>query len=313
MEPPLTTLLLTHPACLGHDAGAHHPESPVRLRAVISEIERMDAFELLRREAPRASEDQLGRVHPIDYVRRILDSVPREGHVRLDPDTALSPGSGEAALRAAGAVCAAVDAVVAGEVRNAFCATRPPGHHAMPARAMGFCVFSNVAIGAAHARAVHGLRRLAIADFDVHHGNGTEAAVWNDPDTLYCSIHQAPLYPGTGARAARGAHGNIVNLPVPAGTASARWRTVVEREMLPAIEVFAPEMVLVSAGFDAHRADPLAGLELVEDDFRWITSELMRLAERHAHGRVVSTLEGGYDPRALARSVCAHLDALLHG
>jgi acetoin utilization deacetylase AcuC-like enzyme len=309
----VTTLLLTHPACLRHEMGAGHPEAPVRLEAILSEIERADAFELERREAPAATREQLERIHPRQYVASILDSVPERGYLRLDPDTVMCPGSGEAALRAAGAVCAAIDAVIAGEARNAFCAVRPPGHHAEPRRAMGFCLFNNIAVGAAHARAAHGLHRIAVLDFDVHHGNGTQAAFWDEAEVLYLSTHQSPLYPGTGGREERGAHGNIVNVPLPLGTGSADWRMAVESEILPAIDQHRPDLLLISAGFDSHRADPLADMHLVEDDFAWVTERLLRLAEKHGRGRIVSALEGGYDPRALARSVWAHLEVLLHG
>ncbi|MGH6915796.1 MAG: histone deacetylase family protein, partial [Geminicoccales bacterium] len=253
---------------------------------------------------------QLLRVHTTRYVDAILSAVPTSGHLRVDPDTVMSPGSGEAALRAAGGVCAAVDALIEGEASNAFCALRPPGHHAEPERAMGFCLFNNVAIGARQALAAHGLARVSIFDFDVHHGNGTQAAFQNEPKVQYLSTHQFPLYPGTGARAETGV-GNIVNRPLPAGTNSRTWRTVVEEDILPAIDGFAPDLVMISAGFDAHRADPLAMLELEQADYGWVTRELVGLARRHAHGRVVSVLEGGYDLRGLAESCLAHVDALL--
>ena len=222
----------------------------------------------------------------------------------------LNTFSGEAALRAAGAACAAVDAVMAGPVRHAFCAMRPPGHHAEAMEAMGFCVFNNVAVGALQARAAHGLSRLAIFDFDVHHGNGTQAIFWDDPDTLYVSTHQSPLYPGTGHLHERGIKGNILNRPLPPGTGSEAWRRVVERDVLPAIDHWRPQLVFISAGFDAHMDDPLASMALVEDDFAWVTRELCGIAGRHAEGRVVSVLEGGYDAAALARSVVAHLQEL---
>jgi acetoin utilization deacetylase AcuC-like enzyme len=309
----MTTFFYTHPACLEHEPGAGHPDAPVRLKAIVAEVERADLIGLERREAPQASRLQLARIHPPAHIERILALIPAEGQVRIDADTVVSPGSREAALRAAGAACAAVDAVASGEAANAFCAIRPPGHHAEPERAMGFCLFNNVAIAAAHARAEHGLARIAIVDVDVHHGNGTQAAFWDDPDTLYLSTHQSPLYPGTGAREERGAHGNVVNLPLPMGTGSLAWRKVVEAEILPAIDAFAPDLILLSAGFDAHRADPLADMGLVEEDYAWVTRELLRLAGTHAGGRLVSVLEGGYDPRALARSVVAHLQALVDG
>jgi acetoin utilization deacetylase AcuC-like enzyme len=310
----MTTLLYTHPSSLEHDTGPGHPESPARIRAILAMLEREERKGALigveRREPPRATRDQLERVHTSRFVEAILSAVPKEGHLRVDPDTVMSPGSGEAALRAAGAACAAVDAVIGGEAKNAFCAMRPPGHHAEPERAMGFCLFNNVAAGARQALAVRGLERVSIFDFDVHHGNGTQAMFEDDPRVQYLSTHQWPLYPGTGARAETGV-GNIVNRPLPAGTGSREWRSVVEADILSAIDAFAPQLVMVSAGFDAHRSDPLAMLELVEDDYGWVTRELVGLADRHASGRLVSVLEGGYDLTALAASCLAHLDGLL--
>ena len=306
----MTLLFYTHPIALEHDAGPGHPESRVRLEAINEAVGKAAVPGLVRRDAPEASLEQVRRVHPEPYPSAILDAVPERGLVQLDPDTAISPASGEAALRAAGAACAAVDAVLADEARAAFVAMRPPGHHAEPDRAMGFCLFNNVAVAAMQARHGHGLGRIAIFDFDVHHGNGTQAAFWNDAATLYVSTHQWPLYPGTGAAAERGAHGNILNCPLPPGTGSVAWRRVVEREVLPALDAWAPELVLVSAGFDAHAADPLAQMLLDEADFAWVTRELTAIAARHAGGRLVSVLEGGYDPAALARSVVAHLRAL---
>jgi acetoin utilization deacetylase AcuC-like enzyme len=309
----MTTLLYTHPSSLEHDTGPGHPESPARSRAIFAMLEREERKGALvgieRREPRRATREQLGRVHTPRFVEAILSAVPREGYVRVDPDTVMSPGSGEAALRAAGAACDAVDAVIGGEARNAFCALRPPGHHAEPERAMGFCLFNSVAAGARQALAFHGLERISIFDFDVHHGNGTQAVFEDDPRVQYLSTHQWPLYPGTGARAETGV-GNIVNRPLPAGTGSREWRSVVESDILTAIDVFAPELVMVSAGFDAHEADPLAMLELAEDDYGWVTRELVALADRHADGRLVSVLEGGYDLSALANSCLAHLDGL---
>ena len=307
----MSLLFFTHPSGLAHDAGPGHPEAPVRLKAVLRAVDEAAIPGLERREATPATREQLERVHPGLYIDRILESIPAEGLRRLDADTVACPASGEAALRAAGAVCAAVDAVVGGEAKVAFSAMRPPGHHAEPMQAMGFCFFNNIAVGALQARAVHKLSRLAVVDFDVHHGNGSQAMFWDDPDTLYVSTHQSPLYPGTGAVRERGIKGNIVNRPLPPGADGAAFRSLVEREVLPVLDRFRPELVLVSAGFDAHRADPLANLMLEEDDFTWITRELVRIARRHAGGRVVSALEGGYDPPALARSVVAHLRALV--
>ncbi len=309
----MTTLLYTHPSSAVHDPGPGHPEQPARIRAILALLEREERKGALvgvhREEAPRATRAQLERAHTPRYVDAILAAEPASGYRRLDPDTAISPGSIEAALRAAGAACAAVGAVVSGAARNAFCALRPPGHHAEPERAMGFCLFNNIAIGALEALAGHGVRKISIFDFDVHHGNGTQAIFASEPRVQYLSTHQWPLYPGTGARAETGV-GNLVNRPLPAGTGSKDWRRVVEADILPAIDRFAPELIMVSAGFDAHRADPLAMLELEEADFAWVTRELMALAGRHATGRVVSVLEGGYDLTALAQSCLAHLNAL---
>lgn len=306
----MSVILYSHPASLAHDAGPGHPEAPRRIRAILDAIEVAAPPWLRRREPPEATREQLARVHPEPYPAMILDHAPASGYRRLDPDTAMSPGSAAAALRAAGAACAGVDAVIAGAAKAAFCAMRPPGHHAEPGRAMGFCLFNNVAVGAMQARTAHGIGRIAIVDFDVHHGNGTQAAFWDDPLTLFASTHQWPLYPGTGHESERGAHGTILNRTLPPGADGARFRRVMEREVLPAVDAFAPELLMISAGFDAHEADPLAQLRLYEEDFAWVTRELVVLAERHARGRVVSCLEGGYDPPALARSVMAHLEAL---
>jgi acetoin utilization deacetylase AcuC-like enzyme len=264
-----------------------------------------------RRQAPKATVDSISRVHDRDYVQAVLDAIPEEGTRALDSDTRVSPGSGEAALRAAGAICAAVDAVVGGEARNAFCAVRPPGHHAEPEIPMGFCLFNNVAIGAAHARAEHGLNRVAVVDFDVHHGNGTQAMFWNEPEMFFASTHQSPLYPGTGGAEEHGASNNIVNVPLAPMSGSAEFRTAMTETVLPALEAFEPDMILVSAGFDAHAADPLAMLNLQDEDFSWVTAEILRVASICCDARLVSTLEGGYDLQALARSTAAHVDALL--
>lgn len=306
----LNVLYYSHPSALDHNAGPGHPEAARRLVAIEDLLAARAPVFLERREAPKASLEQVERVHPAPYPARILEAEPASGLRQLDADTALSPGSGEAALRGAGAACAAVDALLAGEAKRAFVAMRPPGHHAEPDRPMGFCLFNTVAIGAMQARFAHGLGRVAIFDFDVHHGNGTQAAFWEDPETLYLSTHQMPLYPGTGAADEAGSFGNIVNAPCPPGMGSGGWRRLVESRILPRIDLFRPQLVMLSAGFDAHAADPLAQLRLDEADFAWATREVVALAERHAEGRVVAVLEGGYDPPALARSVFAHLEAL---
>ena len=302
--------LYTHPACLQHDPGPGHPESPARLHAVLAALDR-DRFAALDRiEAPRASIEALERVHDATYVARILASAPGEGQARLDEDTLMSPASAEAALRAAGAVVAAVDAVLDERASCAFCAVRPPGHHATADQAMGFCLFNNVAVSAAHALAEHGLERVAIADFDVHHGNGTQDIFAREPRVLFVSSHQSPLYPGSGGAEETGV-GNLLNAPLPAGTGSAAFRHAWEERLLPRLDAFRPQLLLVSAGFDAHRADPLAQLELLADDYTWLTARLVDIARRHAGGRVVSTLEGGYDLDALAASAAAHVAALM--
>ena len=302
--------LYTHPACLQHDPGPGHPESPARLHAVLAALDR-DRFAALDRiEAPRASIEALERVHDATYVARILASAPGEGLARLDEDTLMSPDSAEAALRAAGAVVAAVDAVLTAHAGRAFCAVRPPGHHATADQAMGFCLFNNVAVGAAHALAEHGLERVAIADFDVHHGNGTQDMFAREPRVLFVSSHQSPLYPGSGDAEEAGA-GNLLNAPLPPGTGSAAFRRTWEERLLPRLEAFQPQLLLVSAGFDAHRADPLAQLELVADDYAWLTARLVDVAYSDAGGRIVSTLEGGYDLDALAASAAAHVAALM--
>ena len=306
----MSCLVYTHPSCLAHDPGPGHPESPSRLAAVLEALDDPRFAALARNEAPRATREQIARVHAQSLIGEVLDESDTTGWRRLDPDTVMSPASAEAALRAAGGVCAAVDAVVAGEARRAFCAVRPPGHHATPNTAMGFCLFNSIAIGAAHAIAVHGLSRVAIVDFDVHHGNGTQDIFWSDPRVLYASSHQWPLYPGTGARSETGA-GNIVNAPLKPGAGSADFRAAYTDTVLPALDAFAPELVMISAGFDAHRLDPLANLNLDGDDYAWITARLAELADKHARGRIVSSLEGGYSLTALRESVTAHVGALM--
>ncbi|WP_202844541.1 histone deacetylase family protein [Luteimonas saliphila] len=300
----------THPACLEHDTGAGHPECPERLGAVLEAVH--EAFpDLEWIEAPRATRGQLLRVHDPELLASVL-SAPLLGTTRLDPDTAVSPGSPEAALRAVGAGIAATEAVLHGETDVAFCAVRPPGHHATRDAAMGFCLFDNIAVAAAHALDRFGLARVAIVDFDVHHGNGTQAIFDHEPRVLYLSSHQSDLYPWTGAGNERGA-GNIVNALLPAGAGSEAFRRAWQEILLPALDAFGPQLLLISAGFDGDRRDPLAQLALGPDDFGWLTGELSRLAARHAQGRIVSMLEGGYDLHALREGSVAHVAALLAG
>jgi len=300
--------LYTHPACLRHSGGPGHPESPARLSAVIEAIDAAGLPGLEWREAPAASRPQLRRVHADALLCEVLD-IPVEGQRRLDADTAMNADSAEAALRAAGAVCAAVDAAMKGESPRAFCAVRPPGHHATPSQAMGFCLFNSVAVGAAHALEAHGLARVAVVDFDVHHGNGTQDIFWDEPRVQYVSSHQRGIYPGTGGVEERG-RGNVFNAPLPEGGDGAIFRRAWSEALLPAIDDFRPQLVLVSAGFDAHRLDPLAGLRLEADDYAWLTRELVAIADRHAKGRLVSALEGGYSLTALRECSVAHLRVL---
>ena len=304
------TLLLHHESSARHDTGPGHPERPGRIQVVMRALAQESFAALVRREAPAASPEELARAHPAPFVEAVLDAVPAEGLARIDADTVVSPESGEASIRAAGAIVAAVDAVFAGEARNAFCAVRPPGHHAEPRRSMGFCLFNNVAVGAFHARAAHGAERIAVVDFDVHHGNGTQAMFEDDRDLFFASTHEFPLYPGTG-RAEETGLGNIVNVPLRGGSGSAEFRAGMEEAVLPALAAFEPDLILVSAGFDAHAADPLASLRLGEADYAWITRRLCALADALCAGRIVATLEGGYDLDALAASVGAHVSELM--
>jgi acetoin utilization deacetylase AcuC-like enzyme len=308
----VTVALITHEACLEHDQGPHHPERPDRLRAVWDALDAPEFAALARERAPEATVDQLARPHPRRYVEAVLEIRPDLGQrVQLDGDTAMSEGSADAALRAAGAAVRGVDAVMDGTARRAFAAVRPPGHHAEPARPMGFCLFNNVAVAAHRARDRWGLKRIAVVDFDVHHGNGTQAMFWDDPDLFYASSHQSPCYPGTGQPHETGVAGNIVNAPLPPRSGSAAFRAAWADTILPALDAFAPELLIVSAGFDAHRDDPLAQLRVETADFAWLTRELRALAVRHCAGRLVSVLEGGYDLDALAECAAAHVRALM--
>jgi len=308
----MATLLISHPSFLEHDTGPYHPERPDRLRAVLAALDDPAFAELVRVAAPAASMEELTRVHPQEYVEAILGIRPGPGeHVHVDGDTVMGQGSAEAARRAAGAVVAGVEAVMEGKVQTAFAAVRPPGHHATPDIPGGFCLFNNIAIGARHAQAKYGVQRVAILDFDVHHGQGTQAVVEPDATLFYASTHQYPLYPGTGFAQETGIADNVVNVPLRPGAGGEAFRAAWSERILPALEGFAPELVLVSAGFDAHAADPLAQLEVETEDFIWLTDEFLAIADRHGKGRVVSVLEGGYDLAALAESVSTHVQTLM--
>ena len=309
----MTTLLITHPACLNHLTPAGHPERPDRLRAIERALEQEKFQDLARVEAPAADLETIALCHPMDYVTGIRDATPKDSLVQLDADTSMSPGSFEAALRAAGGAVLAVDEVAAGRARNAFVATRPPGHHTETARPMGFCLFNNAAIAARYAQKRYGMDHVAVVDFDVHHGNGSQDIFWADPTVMYGSTHQMPLYPGTGAKGERGEHDTIVNAPLRPGDAGEHFREAFESVILPRLADFAPQLVIISAGFDAHMRDPLANLNLLEADFAWATRKLMDVARKSAEGRVVSVLEGGYDLTALANSVAAHVATLMQG
>jgi acetoin utilization deacetylase AcuC-like enzyme len=304
----MATAIFTHPDCALHEMGEGHPESPERLRAILAALEASGlGSKLSMHEAPAAQREHLERVHDPQHVDFVFSTAPSRGYAYLDPDTSMNPRSLSAALRAAGAVVSATDMVITGKAANAFCAVRPPGHHATPTRPMGFCIFNNVAIGAMHAIEAHGLERVAVLDFDVHHGNGTEDAFHEDSRVMLCSTFQHPYYPYCGADSG---NGHIINVPLPAMTDGRGFREAVDRFWMPALEAFGPQMVFVSAGFDAHRDDPLAYLKLDDEDYRWVTEKLVDLAGRHARGRVVSTLEGGYNTEALGRCVVEHVRAL---
>jgi acetoin utilization deacetylase AcuC-like enzyme len=307
----MTTLLITHPACLEHLTPSGHPERPDRLRAVADALAGEQFNALVRAEAPAAALETIALCHPLDHVLAIRDATPAAGMVRIDADTTMSPGTFEAALRGAGGAVHAADEVLAGKTANAFVATRPPGHHAETGRAMGFCFFNNAAIAARHAQRRHAVGRVAIVDFDVHHGNGTQEIFWSDPTVMYCSTHQMPLYPGTGSPSERGTHDTIVNAPLRAGEGGPEFRAAFEVKILPRLNDFRPELIVISAGFDAHQRDPLANLNLLEADFDWATRKIMDVAAANAQGRVVSVLEGGYDLDSLANSAAAHVAALM--
>jgi len=308
----MVTRLYTHSAYLGHVNPPGHPERPDRIRAVEAVLGMEEFSTLERLESPQGLVEAIHPVHPQAYVAAIRRAVPEQGLRRLDADTTVCAGSWDVALRGVGAATAAVDDVFEGRAANVFVASRPPGHHAERATAMGFCLFNNAAVAARHAQSRHGAERVAIVDWDVHHGNGTQDIFWSDPTVLFCSTHQMPLYPGTGAKNETGA-GNIVNAPLSAGDGGSAFREAFETRILPRLEDFRPDLVIVSAGFDAHHRDPLGGLELVEDDFDWATGKLLDVAERHAGGRLVSLLEGGYDLAGLAQSTAAHVRRLMRG
>jgi acetoin utilization deacetylase AcuC-like enzyme len=309
----MTTLLVTHSACLDHLTPGGHPERPDRLRAIEQALEDERFQTLAREKAPLGEADTIALCHPMDYIEAIKDASPDEGLVRLDADTSMSPGSYEAALRCIGGGVLAVDEVMSGKARNAFVAVRPPGHHAETARPMGFCLFNSAAIITRHAQKKHGAERAAIVDFDVHHGNGSQDIFWSDKSVMYCSTHEMPLYPGTGAVTERGEFNTVVNAPLRAGDGGDQFREAFETAILPRLRDFRPDVLIISAGFDAHTRDPLANLNLVEADFTWVTQKLMQIADEACQGRIVSMLEGGYDLQGLSRSVGAHVTALMRG
>ena len=308
----MSTLLITHPAFLEHLTPLGHPERPDRLRAIERALEAEKFQTLARSQAPLASLDTIALCHPMAYITELREAAPREGLIHLDADTAMSPGTFEAALRAAGGAIHAVDEVLNKKAANAFVAARPPGHHAETARPMGFCLFDNAAIAARYAQQRYGIASAAIVDFDVHHGNGSQEIFWSDKTVMYCSTHQMPLFPGTGAVGESGEHNTIVNAPLRPGDGSAAFRAAFETRILPRLGEFRPELVIISAGFDAHMRDPLANINLAEADFAWATQKIMDVADRCAAGRVISLLEGGYDLQALGSSAAAHVATLMH-
>ncbi len=305
------TILVTHAAALAHDMGPGHVERAERLRAVLATLDDARFASLARIEAPLASQEALLRAHTSEHLSRLARAAPKEGYARLGPDVSMNHATHEAALRAAGGALAAVAAVMRDEAKNAFVAMRPPGHHATRDKAMGFCFFNNAAVAALHARAAHGASRVAIVDFDVHHGNGAQEIFWDDKDALYASTHQMPLYPGSGAAGETGAHDNIVNAPLVKGDGGAQFREALASRILPRLDAFAPDLIILCAGFDAHQHDPLGGLRFIAEDFKDVTLRVMEIAARRCKGRIVSLLEGGYRPDDLARSVAAHVGALM--
>ncbi len=307
----MVTALFTHPDCLTHITPDGHAEQVARLQVITRTLAQPEFAKLDRIMSPKATREQIVLAHPAAYFDRIKAISPTQDQIALDADTYMSAGSFQAALRSAGGVVAAVDRVLTNTAHNAFAAGRPPGHHAETQTPMGFCLFGNVAIAAKHALEHHGLTRVAIVDFDVHHGNGTQDLLWNENRVLFISSHQMPLYPGSGAASETGASGNVVNVPLDEGCSGPEMRAIYTRDVFPALEAFKPELILISAGFDAHRADPLAGLNWETEDFAWLTHRLCDIADRHCKGRIVSTLEGGYDLEALAESVAAHVTVLM--
>ena len=304
----MTTALLTHADCLGHVTPEGHPERVARLEHVLHALE---ALELKRVTAPLAADDDLLRVHPEGYIRDIRGARPSDGFAQIDGDTFMSPGSVDAAYRAAGAAVRAVDMVLGGEVSNAFCATRPPGHHAESESAMGFCLFGNAALAAKHALDHHGLKRVAVVDFDVHHGNGTQDLLWDESRALVITSQQMPLWPGSGRPDETGAYDTVLNIPLTPGSSGTEMRVIYEAQVFPRLRTFRPELIIISAGFDAHQDDPLANLNWSTGDFAWITAELCKIADEVCDGRIVSTLEGGYDLNALAEATRAHVEELM--
>ncbi|WP_419905647.1 histone deacetylase family protein [Kiloniella sp.] len=308
----MATALFSHPVSQLHDPGLHHPESPRRIEAILRALAEPDFDGLDRRSSPLLDEEKLHWVHSEEHIREVFRAIPDTGYVAIDGDTVVCKDSGEAALRAAGGICAAVDAVINKDVDNAFCLSRPPGHHAERHKAMGFCLFCNPAIGAYQARNEHGLQKIAVIDFDVHHGNGTQDILWDDPNMFYASTHESPLFPGTGSAGELGVAGNILNTPLPNGAGSFEFRKAMEDRVFPGVKNFAPELIIVSAGFDAHREDPLASINLEDEDFGWVSRRIVELAGELCDGRLVSILEGGYNTEALSRSVSLHVKAMMN-